>query len=81
MARAHRADQATARASATSEFTGPRCGRSSRAPCRARPSGCGNLTKQTTAVRTMCNLELYNLFWIQLQLDRSHPSRRLGSAA
>jgi len=38
--RARRADQATARAGATSEFTGPRCGRGSRAPCRARPSGC-----------------------------------------
>ena len=34
--RARRADQATARAGATSEFTGPRCGRGSRAPCRSR---------------------------------------------
>jgi len=39
-------DQATARASATSEFIGPRCGR-------------GSLTKQT-AVRAICNLELQN---------------------
>jgi len=38
--RARRADQATARAGATSEFTGPRCGRGSRAPCRSRSSGC-----------------------------------------
>jgi len=66
--RARRADQATAiRASATSEFTGPRCGRGSRAPCRARPSGRQN---KTTAVGlyVIWNCSIYT--WIQLQLGK-----------
>ena len=47
-----RADQATARASATSEFTGPRCGCGSRAAVRDR----------RRSVLAICHLELQNLY-------------------
>jgi len=58
--------QATARASTTSEFTGPRCGHGSRAPCSvwARPVATPDKTKRPCGSYLIWNCTVY--IWIKL---------------
>ena len=67
--RKRRADQASARASATSEFTGPRCGRGSRAPCcraRARRQRSKRLVVGSWPY-VIWNCKIYTLIRLQLE--------------